>query len=118
MPYYKIYSRSGDDFGIHSGYDRAEALAAAHRSAGYNVSYCAGELIFPDEETRKMCGDMDDWIFERPPTEFTDEQIARDWDLWQALVDQGTEQSKAEFEAMGIEQRLELMNKYYKPYSE
>lgn len=50
---------TGDDYGVYRGADAAEAVAAMHRDAGYpQVRAKAGELVFPDEETALLCGNL------------------------------------------------------------
>lgn len=61
---YRITSRAGKDYGLYSGTNPTQALAALHRAAGYRVSAVDDQLQFPDEETRRICGDIKDWIVE------------------------------------------------------
>lgn len=60
MPAYHIYSQSGDDFGLWNGLSAAHALADMHREAGYADVRVGpfGDIIWPDEETQRVCGDL------------------------------------------------------------
>ncbi len=49
---------TGADYGVFEGTDKAEAVAAMQREAGYRVEAKDGELVFPDDETAKLCGDI------------------------------------------------------------
>ena len=65
---YSIYSRDGQEMGQYEGADKAEALAAMHREAGYDVVARHGELyfrskklIFDGTTDKEVCGDLSDW---------------------------------------------------------
>jgi hypothetical protein len=62
MTTYQITSKSGTDHGLHRGATPADALAALHRDAGYpDVRAEGGAIVWPDDETRDLCGDLDAW---------------------------------------------------------
>jgi len=67
MKRYRIYSEAGVDHGTWQGHDAAEALAAMHREAGYDVYADKGRLVFQHAADRKVCGDVEDWIVEAQP---------------------------------------------------
>jgi hypothetical protein len=59
--YYIEGKAQGAVMGIYQGADPAEALASMHRDAGYDVRAEGGSMIFGDDETRELCGDLDAW---------------------------------------------------------
>ena len=66
MPTYRIASRIGADYGKWRAQDAAGALAALHRAAGYtDVRARDGQLCWPDDETREICGGLDVWHVRR-----------------------------------------------------
>ena len=67
MKTYQITSKAGADFGPWSGATAAEALVAMHQDAGYpGVFYDDrhDRVVFPDDDTKRLCGDVWDWHFE------------------------------------------------------
>jgi hypothetical protein len=43
----------------------------------------------------------------------TNDQIARDWDLWCDYIDPNAAMSRAEFDAMTVEQRVALIEEIF-----
>jgi hypothetical protein len=64
MTAYRITSKAGLDAGVYFCSTPADALAAAHQDAGYDVTAESGSLIFEDEADREICGDLDAWHIE------------------------------------------------------
>jgi len=61
MARFQIVSGAGADHGAWGGATAAHALAAMHRDAGYRVRVALGRIVWPDGETRRLCGDVEDW---------------------------------------------------------
>lgn len=61
MTTYKIESKAGETMGTFEGASAAEALAAMHRDAGYDVRAEDGALVFRSDEDERLCGGLDDW---------------------------------------------------------
>lgn len=59
---YEIESTAGVIMGVYEGATPAEALAAMHRDAGYDVRAEGDRVVFPDAETERICGGLDDWL--------------------------------------------------------
>jgi hypothetical protein len=76
MHSYSITSKAGLHLGVYSGEATADALAEAHRDAGYDVEAENGALFFADEADRAICGDLDAWIIEQ----VVDDELAPDED--------------------------------------
>ena len=95
MTMYTITSKAGVGMGTYEGSSKAEALAAVHRDAGYDVACVDGELRFPDAATRELCGDVADWLFET-----TAETVER---LTPEIVAQAAEDALAWLEACDAE---------------
>ena len=64
MNTYRIYSKSGNDWGLWEGETEAHALASMHQDAGYKVSTDGEKLRFESESDRELCGDLGDWVIE------------------------------------------------------
>lgn len=68
MHTYRIVSEAGIDMGLWQGETAAEALLALHRDAGYSEQQVwlggDGELHFDSDDTRELCGGIDDWLTE------------------------------------------------------
>lgn len=65
---FRIYSNQGSDFGTWRGETAAHALSKVHRAAGYAVKWDrrTDSVVFPDDETRELCGDIGDWSITQP----------------------------------------------------
>lgn len=61
---YAITSRDGVPHGDWEGKNKAEALAAMHREAGYTVAVEDGDVVFEDDDTGRLCGYVGDWHFD------------------------------------------------------
>jgi hypothetical protein len=62
-----ITSKAGVEYGIYEGRTEAEALCSLHREAGYSgVKYDAEDdwIEWPNDETERLCGDVDAWTIE------------------------------------------------------
>ena len=65
MTAYRITSKPGADHGVYEGQTPADALAALHNDAGYDVHVGDdGELVFASEDDRDLCGTISDWHIE------------------------------------------------------
>lgn len=62
MMTYTITSKAGADHGTWAGRTPAEALAAMHRAAGYEVSADGDTMVWASDGDRQLCGDLRDWI--------------------------------------------------------
>lgn len=64
---FRIFSNQGSDFGSWRGETAAHALSKLHRKAGYDVKWNreTDSVVFPDDETREICGDVENWSIER-----------------------------------------------------
>jgi hypothetical protein len=70
MATYRIINiHTGADFGAYEGKDAADAVARMQRQGGYDVEAEDGRLLFPDEETAKLCGDLGEAWDARPAGE-------------------------------------------------
>jgi hypothetical protein len=59
---FRIVSSAAVDHGVWPGADPAEALAAMHREVASDAILARdGEVVFPDEETARICGGLDVW---------------------------------------------------------
>ena len=74
---YKIESEAGEDMGIYEGTTKAEALAAMHREAGYNVHVLDDKLVFVSDEDEALCGTVDDYYITK----------SRLWDVYTGFVE-------------------------------
>ncbi len=62
MNIYTIESKAGLIIGEYSGDTKEQALVKMHKDAGYKLSLDEyGNITFPDEETKDICGDVNDW---------------------------------------------------------
>jgi len=63
MTTYRILNRStGEDFGTYEGVCDADALAAMHRAAGYDVTIDGHEdLVFESDYDTDTCGGFERW---------------------------------------------------------
>lgn len=68
---FRIHHReSGQNMGVFFAQDAANALAAMHRDAGYrDVRSVGGVIVWPDEETRAVCGGFESWSVVREESE-------------------------------------------------
>lgn len=65
---FRIFSSWGSDFGSWRGETAAHALSKLHRESGYDDVKWDREndlIVFPDDETREICGDVENWSIER-----------------------------------------------------
>ena len=60
---YRIFSRDGTDYGVWTGKDALSALITMIRDAGYDVSAGEDQVIFPDDETEQIVGNIEAWEF-------------------------------------------------------
>jgi|15BtaG_2_1085339.scaffolds.fasta_scaffold00558_27 hypothetical protein len=68
MSNYQVSANSGNIMGTYEGNTPAEALLLCHRDAGYGEDQVwldkDGGIVFIDEDTRILCGDLNDWFVE------------------------------------------------------
>lgn len=77
MRRWRIISKAGQDHGGWPASTAVEALASMHVDAGYQVHVQGDELVFPDTETRQVCGGIGDWTIKPAPVTFLDCATAR-----------------------------------------
>jgi hypothetical protein len=63
---YKITSRAWMFMGEFIAESKEEALVQLNKIAGYKskIDPESGMIVYPDEETERLCGHVEDWIIE------------------------------------------------------
>lgn len=62
MKQFRVSSRDGSINEIIPAVNKVEALASLHQLAGYDVKVKSGKIVWPDEDTRIICGEVEDWF--------------------------------------------------------